>query len=212
VGTVAVRGGSKRALVVRYGAIGDIVQSTPVFKKLKEEGYHVTLNCTGPAQEILKHNPNVDEFIVQIKDYVPNDGKKLEEYWSEVGKSYDKFINLTGAAEDSLLVADKFIYRWSTDIRKAHPELDEASVLHNALNVAREKAGTTNYYDNHLAKAGYSDTGMNGEIFFSEQEEIMAAGFRKRHEGKFIILWSLAGSSYHKIYPYFHLVLSEDHR
>lgn len=198
-----------RALVVRYGAIGDIVQSTPVFKKLKEEGYHVTLNCTGPAQEILKHNPNVDEFIVQIKDYVKNDGKNLENYWAEVGKSYDKFINLTGAAEDSLLIADKFIYKWSTDIRKSHPELDEASVLHNALNVAREKAGTTNYYDNHLAKAGYSDKGLNGELFFSEQEEIMAAGFRQRHEGKFVIMWSLAGSSYHKIYPYFHLVLSE---
>lgn len=199
----------KRALVVRYGAIGDIVQSTPVFRKLKEEGYHVTLNCTGPAQEILRNNPHVDDFIVQIKDYVRNDGKQLENYWSEIGKGYDKYINLTGAAEDSLLVADKLIYKWSTDIRAKHPELDEASVLHNALNVARDKAKDTNYYDNHLAKAGYSDQGLNGELFFSEQEEIMAAGFRERYKDKFMILWSLAGSSYHKIYPYFHLVLSE---
>jgi len=206
---IVVMPAEKRALVVRYGAIGDIVQSTPVFKKLKEEGYHVTLNCTGPAQEILRHNPNVDEFIVQIKDYVKNDGKQLERYWEEIGKGYDKFINLTGAAEDSLLVADKYIYKWATEIRKVHPELDEASVLHNALNVARDKAKDTNYYDNHLAKAGYTDTGFNGELFFSEQEEIMAAGFRARHKDKFILLWSLAGSSYHKIYPYFHLVLTE---
>ena len=199
----------KRALVVRYGAIGDIVQSTPVFKKLKEEGYHVTFNCTGQAKEILKGNPNVDEFIVQIKDYVRNNGKNLEHYWEEVGKGYDRFVNLTGAAEDSLLIGDKFIYRWMDDIRKAHPELDEASILHNAFEECRRRAGDTNYYDNHLAKAGYEDTGMNGELFFTEQEEIMAMGFRAKHPGKFIILWSLAGSSYHKIYPYFHLVLSE---
>src|SRR5256885_5734884 len=191
------------------GAIGDIIQSTPVFKKLKEDGYEVTLNCTGPAKEILKYNPNVDRFIVQVKDYIENTGDNLKNYWAELGKDYDKFVNLTGAAEDSLLIGDKWIYKWSTAIRNQHPELDEPSVLHNALNYARLKALDTNYYDQHLKYAGYEPDGTPPELFFSPQEEIMAAGFRAQHHGKFIILWSLAGSSYHKIYPYFHLVLSE---
>ena len=204
-----VQPAAKRALVVRYGAIGDIVQSTPVFRKLKEEGYHVTLNCTKPAPEILKHNPNVDECIVQIKDYVENKGDNLQKYWTEIAKSYDKFVNLTGAAEDTLLIADKYIYKWCTEIRKEHPELDEASVLHNALNVARDKAQNTNYYDKHLELAGYSDPRPRGDLYFSEQEEIMAAGFRAKYPNRFIVMWSLAGSSYHKMYPYFHLVLSE---
>ncbi len=191
------------------GAIGDIIQSTPVFRKLKEDGYHVTLNCTPPAPEILKHSPYVDECIVQIRDYVENRGDNLKNYWLEIAKSYDKFVNLTGAAEDTLLIADKYIYKWATEIRKDHPELDEASILHNALNVARGKAKNTNYYDKHLELAGYTAEKPRGELFFSEQEEICAAGFRAKYANKFIVLWSLAGSSYHKMYPYFHLVLSE---
>jgi len=92
------------------GASGDVIQSTPVFRKLKEEGYHVTLNCTPPAPEILKHSPYVDECIVQIRDYVENKGDNLKNYWLEIAKSYDKFVNLTGAAEDTLLIADKYIF------------------------------------------------------------------------------------------------------
>src|SRR6266550_3816245 len=133
------------------GAIGDIIQSTPVFRKLKEDGYHVTLNCTPPAPEILKHSPYVDEYIVQIRDYVENKGDNLKNYWLEIAKSYDK----------------------------------------------------------HLELAGYRAEKPKGELFFSEQEEICAAGFRAKYANKFIVLWSLAGSSYHKMYPYFHLVLSE---
>lgn len=211
---VVVRQPAKRALVVRYGAIGDIIQATPVFRQLKREGYHVTLNCTNYAKDILKHNPNVDEFMVQVKEYVENKGENLNNYWKAVGKGYDRFVNLTGSAEESLLTADKWVYKWSTDIRNKHPELDEASVLHNALEHCRKKAGDTNYYDQHLRYGGYDPTTMpiedrRGELFFSDQEALMAHAFRARYANRFVILWSLAGSSYHKIYPYFHLVLTE---
>ena len=199
----------KRALVVRYGAIGDVIQSTPVFAQLKKEGYHVTFNCTDPAREILKHNPNIDEFAVQITDYIPNTGTNLHDYWADMGKGYDKFCNLTGAAEDSLLIADKRVYGWMDEVGKQHPELNEKNRLHNALEKCRAQAGTTNYYDQHLKYAGYDIKGQRGELFFSDSEEVMAQAFRARYPDKFLIMWALAGSSYHKVYPFFTDVVQE---
>lgn len=199
----------KRALVVRYGAIGDVIQSTPVFRKLKQEGYHVTFNCSPAAREILENNPNIDEFAVQIKDYVPNYGRNLDVYWQEISAGFDKFINLTGAAEGSLLIPDRDLYSWMDDIRKKYPEADETDVLATALKAARDRTGDTNYYDQHLKYAGYEEEAPRGEIFFSPAEELMAQAFREKYKGRFIVLWALAGSSYHKVYPYFHTVAQE---
>lgn len=199
----------KRALVVRYGAIGDVIQSTPVFRKLKEEGFHVTFNCSQAAKEILENNPNIDEFAVQIKDYVPNYGNNLDVYWDEIKQGFDKFINLTGSAEGSLLIPDRDLYRWMDDIRAKNPGANEAAVLATALKAAQEKAGDTNYYDQHLKYAGFEEESPRGELFFSRAEELMAQAFRERQKGKFIVLWALAGSSYHKVYPYFHTVAQE---
>jgi hypothetical protein len=86
---------------------------------------------------------------------------------------------------------------------KAHPELNEENRFYNSILMVRKQVGDANYYDNHLAKAGYETKGMNGELFFSEQEENMAQGFRDKYAGRFIVMWVLSGSSYHKRYPYF---------
>jgi ADP-heptose:LPS heptosyltransferase/predicted SAM-dependent methyltransferase len=202
----------KRALVVRYGAIGDFIQTTPVLRKLKEEGYHVTVNCSETAKEVLKYSPYVDELVVQIRDYVPNQGVvsgPLFEYWKELATKYDKFVNLTGAAEETLLVPDSRLMVMMDQIGQKHPELNEQNRFYNSIRSVQAQVGDTNYYDNHLAKAGYSDRGMNGELFFSEQEEIMAQGFRDKYPGRFIVMWVLSGSSYHKRYPYFQQAAQE---
>lgn len=209
---VTVRSNGKRALVVRYGAIGDFIQSVPVFRKLKEEGYHVTVNGSEVAKDVLKYCPYVDELAIQIKDYVPNQGTisgPLWQYWRELGSKYDKFINLTGAAEETLLVPDSRLMNMMDQIGQKHPELDEQNKFYNAIRSVQLQVGDTNYYDNHLKKAGYSDTGMNGELFFSEQEELMAQGFRDKYPGRFVVMWVLSGSSYHKRYPYFQALAQE---
>lgn len=202
----------KRALVVRYGAIGDCIQSTPVFRKLKEEGYHVTLNCSDSAEEVLKYNPNIDELAMQIRDYVPNEGMvsgALVDYWKDLASRYDKFVNLTGAAEESLLIPDARLINMMDEIGKTHEGISEENKFYNSILGIRKVVGDANYYDNHLKKAGYEDTGMNGELFFSEQEEMMAQGFRDKYKGKFIVMWVLSGSSYHKRYPFFQQVVQE---
>ena len=206
------RPNGKRALVVRYGAIGDYIQSVPVFRKLKEEGYHVTLNCSEQAKDVLKYCPYIDEMALQIRDYVPNKGVvsgPLWDYWSELAGKYDKFINLTGAAEETLLVPDSRLMRMMEDIGKKHTELNEENKFFNAIRSIRLQVGETNYYDNHLRKAGYPDSGMNGELFFSDSETAMGQGFRERYAGRFVVMWVLSGSSYHKRYPYFQDVAQE---
>jgi ADP-heptose:LPS heptosyltransferase len=204
--------GGRRALVVRYGAIGDCIQSVPVFRKLKEEGYHVTVNCSEVAKEVLKYCPYIDELAIQIKDYVPNHGVTsgpLADYWKELAAKYDKFVNLTGAAEESLLIPDARLMNSMEHLRKEHPELSEENVFYNSVRGIQKMVGTANYYDSHLAKAGYSDTGMNGELFFSDKEECVGQDFRDKYSDKFIVMWVLSGSSYHKRYPYFQQVAQE---
>jgi ADP-heptose:LPS heptosyltransferase len=194
------------------GAIGDFIQTVPVLKKLKKEGYHVTVNCSETARDVLKYCPYVDELAVQMRDYVPNKGTTsgpLLEYWQELATKYDKFVNLTGSAEESLLVPDTKLMAMMQQLGNEHPELSEQNRFYNSIRAIQKQAGDTNYYDNHLAKAGYSDRGMNGELFFGEQEEIMAQGFRDKYPGRFIVMWVLSGSSYHKRYPYFQEVAQE---
>ena len=197
----------KRALVVRYGAFGDQIQSTPVFRLLKERGYHVTVNCTPMGADVIKHNPNVDDYALQLQEIVPN--SQLKEYWEEMAKHYDLFVNLTGAVEDNLLKPDRAMYKAIDILRKKAPDATEVQLFEKVVEQFRKEIGGSNYYDEHLKKAGLSERGLNGELYFSEDEEIVAHDFRQRHKGAFLILWSLSGSAYHKLYPYFQQVVQK---
>ena len=191
----------KRALIVRYGAIGDMVQASMVFRLVKEQGYHVTVNCTPQGADVIKHNPFVDEVAIQLEDFVPN--TQLKEYWDELAPRYDLFINLSGATEQTLLVPDRKFYEAAAKFDVEHPESTELEKFTSFVSGLRKQIGDANYYDAHLAKAGLAERGLNGELYFSPSEEFVANDFRARHNGAFVILWSLSGSAYHKIYPYF---------
>jgi ADP-heptose:LPS heptosyltransferase len=49
---------------------------------------------------------------------------------------------------------------------------------------------------------GYDIKGAPSNLYFSLTEERYAKQFRKKNKGKFIIMWVLAGSAFHKVYPY----------
>jgi len=173
----------KTACVCRYGAIGDAIQVTPLLRALKDDGYRVTVNCTPATACIYENNPNVDEIRLVDKWTVPN--TQLHLYHAELRKEYDVFINLCEAIERTLLLEER----------------DE--VLFNLPKEMRHKRCDVNYSDWILALGGYGHlTGKNPEIFLSEYESHMAHLFRKKNEGKFLVQWALAGSSWHKVYPY----------
>jgi len=198
----------KRALVIRYGAIGDMIQTSPVFRLVKEQGYHVTANVSDYGLDVLKHNPHIDELAIQRRNQV--DPKNLKKYWADLEKRYDLFINLTGAAEDNLLLPDRAMYAAMEEIRKiAPPEATDLQLMDLALKQFRKRVGGKNYYDSHLEMAGLPERGLTGELYFSESEELYAQYAKQRYKNNFVILWSLAGSAYHKWYPWFQHVVEK---
>jgi len=180
----------KKALVIRYGGIGDAIIATPVLKALKEEGYHVTFNTSDNGMEICKFNPNVDRFLYQAMDEVPN--ADLEGYWKGLAKGYDRVVNLSGTIEEALLA-----------IKGRNPEYEWTDEKR------REKFGNINYYDHALKIAGIDRRRENGEIFFSDEEEGLARIWRKTFEGRFIVIWALGGSGPHKRFPYAAMAMAE---
>lgn len=179
----------KKALVIRLGAIGDLIQVTPVLRCLYDEGYEVTLNCKKSGEEVLRNNPYIKHFLFHDES-VSND--KLNEHFEELGKGYDKVVNLSGVIEEGLLPPsyDKK-YHWSHKMR------------HRKLNV--------NYIDAQLKAAGLKQRKMNPELFFSPMEEMQMRDFMKKYKKNFVVVWALSGSSFHKTYPHAEMVMRAFH-
>ncbi len=169
----------KTVLVIRLGALGDVIMITPLLKLLKLDGYHVTVNVPKYSSLMLDNNPNVDEVLIHDAKI---ENQKLKEYWKKLGNGYDRVINLSGSIEESLLKIGRGV------------RLDKET---------RVRLGEINYYDETLRLGGYENVrGLNGELFFSDKEERFAKNIKKRYSKCFTILWSLSGSSTHKSYPY----------
>lgn len=180
----------KRACIVRYGALGDMVMITPLIQKLAEDGYEVTMNITPYAAPMIDNNPYVSNIVFQEREAIPN--RDLGEYWAEWKGDYDKYINLSESIEGALLkVEGRRDYFTTKQWRHA-------------------TCGAVNYYDHTLALGGYPEiTGKCGEMFFTSQERKEALRMKKELEGKWVIGWGMNGSSYHKVYPLTQPVLDE---
>lgn len=168
-----------RILITRLGAIGDMIMVTPLLRLLKEDGNHITLNCKKYSKAVLKHNPYIDEFVIH-DDSVPMD--KLDAHLEDLARGYDRHINLTASIENGLLVT------------QAQEEFDwDKARRHEKCN--------RNYYDEMLVLGGVDERGLNGELYFCPVEKMRAREEIKKYKNKFVVLWSLSGSSYHKSWP-----------
>lgn len=177
---------AKTAAVVRYGAQGDMIQMSSVLPWLKEQGYHVTLYCqAGPGLEVIKHDPHVDRFIVQGKDEVPN--QFLGEFWTETRKKYDKWINLSESVECTLLASPgRSNFEWPNSARAALLDRNYLEWTHTLAEVPppyRPK-------------------------FYSTPTEREKARWTAQKWGRRNVLWSLAGSSGHKVWPHLDMMVA----
>ena len=153
---------------------------TPLLRALKKDGHHVTLNCNQRTFDVLKHNPNIDKFILNTKDMKIPD---LNEYWKELGKGFDESINLSGSIEERLLRKEgSESFYWPHHKR------------HNACNL--------NYVEITLRDGGHEGSDPKTELHFTPLEHQEAKKWKKKYKDYFTILWSLSGSSFHKTYPY----------
>ena len=169
----------KQAAVVRYGAFGDIVQASSVFKGLKERGYHVTVYCSPPGSDVILHDPNIDEFYYQDKDQVPN--HLLGAFWDYQKVKYDKWVNLSESAEGTLLaLPGRFLHGIPPKLRHKLTNVNYLELQHDAAGIPHKPA----------------------VHFYATPEEQAWAKATKATMGDYVIVWSLAGSSVHKTWPY----------
>ena len=78
---IAIKGKRKinaRILVIQTAKIGDLICSTPVFREVKRKfpDAHLTVLVNPITEELLKHNPHVDEILtIKQTDYKGFSGK-----------------------------------------------------------------------------------------------------------------------------------------
>jgi len=173
---------AKKALVIRYGALGDQLIAGSIAKPLKAEGYHVTWMCTPRGEAVLRHNPHIDAFWVQDENQVPN--HELGPYWAALAREgrWDRIINLCESLEGSLLqIKERIGYSYGVEAR-------------------RRIFGTVNYLERTHDIAGLPHQ-FDQRFYPSRDESAWARDERAKIKGK-LVLWALAGSSIHKAYPW----------
>ncbi len=176
----------KKVLLIRWGAIGDMVFVSPLPRLLKEQGYYVVVNCQRPGLIILQHNPYIDEFWFQESKAI--DPEKYEPYWNLLGEGFDKVINLTQSVEGDLLQFPSYM---------------------NSMRERKDDREDDNFIDYTLEFAGFKERGLKAEIYFSEAEEIEAKKFLENFQDKFVVIVVLMGSSISKAYPWWPFIFNE---
>ena len=185
----------KSVLVIRYGAIGDSLQTASVLPELKRLGYHVTLNSHPDGEVVLRHDPHIDDFFVQDPNQVPNG--ELVAYWNHLATKYDRIVNLCECVEGTLLLfPGRANHRWPHSVRKKYCNK-------NYLEFMAEIAEVTFQPEHKFYAIGSEQLRAQNKM-----EEIRIAcnpdfviGQSKWND-PFVVMWALAGSSVHKCYPH----------
>lgn len=175
----------KAAAVVRYGGIGDMIQTSSLFPLLKAQGYHVTVHTSNVGYEVMRNDPHVDAFYVQDTDQVEN--ADLPYFWAHEADKVDKWINLSESVEGSLLaLPGRMPYQWSHEARHKVFNVNYAELTHDL-------AGVQHKFD--------------AKFYPTEDERAWAKAERAKIRGR-VICWSLSGSSVHKAWPWTDTVLA----
>lgn len=165
----------RRALVIRYGAHGDAIQASSIFPALKERGFKVAVDTTPQGEEVLRHDPHIDMLMVSTADQV---SPKHIEHRSA---GFDRVIVLNDVTEGALLKSpDRLDYYWADSVRRyvcAH-----------------------NYVEFIHIVAEVSFTGNRQRFYATPDERVGAEQFKARIRRP-LIVWAIAGSAQHKIWP-----------
>lgn len=185
----------KTACVVRYGAIGDLLQSAAIARALKRDGFHVTMMVETKNAPLLEYDPHIDAFLLQDKDQVPN--HLLSEFFEEWAPKFDRFVNLCESVEGTLLaLPGRMNHQWPEAMRRKYMD-------HNYLEFSAE-----------IAQVNPVDLRHKFYPSIEEQERVCSVvdmahsvvnpGWVIGQVSKrpFLVMWCLAGSAKHKFYPH----------
>jgi ADP-heptose:LPS heptosyltransferase/predicted SAM-dependent methyltransferase len=167
------------ACVVRYGGFGDMLQACAIFPELKRQGYHITVMTTPKGQSIIANDPHVDDWYIQDTDQVPNE--ELCHFWEQQKQHFDKFINLSESVEGTLLaMPGRANHAWPNELR-------------------------TKYLNKNYLEFTFEIAGLPFRPepkFYSTTEEDKEANAFMQDQPQYRVMWALAGSSVHKVYPH----------
>lgn len=167
---------NKTVLVVRYGAFGDIMMASSVFKGLKDQGYHVTVFAAPPGSDAIAHDPNIDKLVLFDRDQVPN--ADLGSFLSWQKKKYERFVNLCESVEGTFLaLPGRVQHGWPSSVR-------HAMMNKNYLEFQHDLAGIP-----HKPQV---------KFYAVNEEKKWARKTREKMGNGPVIMYSLAGSSVHK--------------
>lgn len=182
-----------RILICRLGAWGDSIITTPLVRYFKQEGHEVYYLGSEQAQAILENNPNIDKFILHVRDSIASN--KLEEYFEATAKANecDKVIDLCESIEVNLCLSpSQPAYNYPKYERMA---ICNKNYYAETFRIAANKLGFGETWE-------YKMPNLNPEMFFTEQEEkFIMDDIRTPYMAKKKILWGLSGSSRQKTYP-----------
>ena len=187
--------GDKTACVVRYGGFGDMLQVASILPLLKDQGYKVCINVTERGEDICKSDPNIDELIIQRTDQISIDS--LTEYWDKMSPCFDKFIQLSESIEGSLLLVGDRIEK----LNGIQTRVPGNPKFYNFSKEEVHELCNVNYMERIHDIAGVPHV-FNPRFYPTRQEREWAKKERKKIKSNHVILWSLSGSSVHKVYPW----------
>lgn len=177
----------KSICIVRYGGFGDMIQMSTVLPWLKEHGWRITVNTTERGLDIIRHDPNIDEVIVQQTDQVPN--RELSEYWERMAGCFKKFVQFSESIEGSLLaLPGRKEYEWQTRTRHAAMNRDYFQEMHKIAGVPLPPRPMFHPSPDETCRAMNTMENMGSDSF--------------------VIMWALCGSSVHKAWPYTDTVIA----
>jgi ADP-heptose:LPS heptosyltransferase len=182
-----------RILIVRIGAFGDVLITTPLIRYLKQQDNEIYFLGSEQAQDILKNNPNIDKFIYHKKDSIEN--SELGNYFKRIAKENecDKLIDLCESLEARLVLSPDYPHwNWTKEERKAYCNKNyyEYAFEHAKIDLPKQPSYIP-------------------EMFFDSEEEEFIIRIRKQFLGKKIIMWGLSGSSRQKTYPYVPYIVAD---
>lgn len=185
---------SKRALVIRTGAYGDMVIVSPVFRALKKLGYETYVYTGSRGMQVLKNNPHIDHFIEyeKEKEHNPNIEEDFAKVIADVNPGW--LCDFSESIEVNLALhpmSPKYIY----------PKAERQALCNK------------NYYQATADWCGLNlmsaDAKLLPDLYITEQEaeEAMIKGEHK--PDNLNILWALSGSGANKAFPWTDYVMGE---
>lgn len=189
------------ACVVRYGGIGDAIMATGIIEQLARDGYHVKVLCDPLVHRVLRENPCVGEFLVQDKDQVPNE--LLPAYWAQLSKRFDRFVNLSGLVEETLIaLPGRTLHRMPHAAR--HALCNRNYLEFQALVAELPYEPACRFHPTDAETVAAEDLRQDLARALNGKDWVVG----KRWVKPFVVMWVLSGSGYHKAYPHMDAVIA----